>query len=1837
MMKFKLSLVIVFVLSIRNISFSQTNIDFETGNLNGWTGLLGANQDANLSFTACSTAVNPPLNGTNLGMIPKSYFSMMNTGNDPYGGFSLTSPLGGSDVIRLGNQYTNVNDGSDCITPRDCGNTTAYCATICGTPAPQGYVESPAEAITQTFAVTSANALLTYAWAAVLNDGGHMVGEEPYVEIKIYDQSGAAIPCFTNRTIQKTSVVSPGWAKSATKNCYYSYSPPQDVYYKGWTTVNVLLSSYIGQSVTVRFAVAGCTEGAHFGYAYFDAKTSSVNSITASNPSPCAGQSVQLYAPVGISGAYSWSGPGIVSGANTATVTVNAAGTYTLSVPNTTGTCTATFTASVTYGSGLSVTASAASSTICPTQSVVLTAGGTGITTYTWSANAGGVTTNTASVNPSATTIYTVTGGNGSGCTGTQTVQVIVTPTPTLTISGTTTLCQGQSTVLTAGTSAGTYTWSGNAGGGSASTVTVSPGLGITSYTLSGDNSGCPGTKTVSVTVNPNPTVMITSPATHCTGSTMTLTASTTAGTYTWSANAGGGSGATATVNPGAGTITYTLNGSNGTCTNSTTATVSVTATPTLTVNSPTICSNAGPVTLTVSSANTYTWSVNAGSATTSTVSVNPTSTDVYTVTGDNGNGCTAVKTATVTVANQPTVTISSPATHCTGSAMTLTASTTAGTYTWSANAGGGSGGTTTVNPGAGTITYTLNGSNGTCTNTTTATVTVTATPTLTVNSPTICNGGGPVTLTVSSANTYTWSANAGSATTNTVSVNPTSTDVYTVTGDNGNGCTSTQTATVTISPTPTISLTNNSYTICTGNSATLTSSGATTYTWTTGTGLNCTSCASPVANPTTTTTYTVSGNVGSCLSAPSTVTVNVNSLPSVGASSSADFICSSNSVTLTATGAVTYTWSPAGGLSSATGTTVTATPGAPTDYTVTGTDANGCDNTSIVSINVIPTPTMSISSLPAVSCAGQSVVLTGGTANTYTWSSNAGSANTSTVSVNPSVPTSYTLTGSNGPCTSQAVTTVNVNTLPVIGTPTITGAPCGQATGCIDSVAVSSGTPGYQYSWDHGTTWSAASNHCGVAAGPYTVVVKDVNGCLDSTTVNVSNISGPNAPAVAVSSVSVCVGSNVSLNVNSPQPATIYTWTDASGTHTGTTYTIANINPAGNYTVSITATDSSTGCLSTATQTAVTVNALPNINAVATSTMICSGQSTVLTASGASSYTWSTNAGSVTTNTASVNPTANTTYTVTGDNAGCVSTQTVDVNVTTTPTVTANSSGNICTGQTATLTAMGATNYTWSPGGATTNTITVSPTANATYVVTGDNAGCSDTQTIAVNVGVPPAISATATQTTICTGQSTTLSASGASNYTWTPGGGGNSITVSPAASATYVVTGDNGGCAATQTVAINVNQTPTDPTLSAGNGNYCQGDVISSITANGTGTILWYDNAGLNPVIYTGATYTPSGTVGTNVYYVVDSSAAGCKSVGTVTVSVTVNPTPAAPAVSTSAYAYCQSQTVGAINATGNPTILWSTSPTMNPVINAGSTYTPTGLPVGTTTYYLQDSSAAGCKSAATTSVTVTIYPNPTVSGGQADTAKCGILNGGVSGINVSGGTPNYHYQWYDSTGTILTGDTLQTLNNIGPGSYSVLITDANGCTAIGPVTSTSFTIASIAPVAANITPALSQGTPPLTVTFTASTSGATMFGWNFGDGTFSTAQNPNPVIYNIPGTYTVTLTASNSACMDTATAIVIIDAPVSITIPNIYSPNGDGINDEFYIQCIGIRTLHCDIFNRWGTLVYQLLAVDQKWDGIMNNGNAATDGTYFYILDATGFDGKTYKSHGSLTLVR
>jgi hypothetical protein len=213
--------------------------------------------------------------------------------------------------------------------------------------------------------------------------------------------------------------------------------------------------------------------------------------------------------------------------------------------------------------------------------------------------------------------------------------------------------------------------------------------------------------------------------------------------------------------------------------------------------------------------------------------------------------------------------------------------------------------------------------------------VTVNSIPTITIANGAICPGGS-FTLSPSGASSYTFSG--GSSV-----VSPTITTTYSVSGTSAAGCITNSSAVATVSVTNTlsVSITGNNI-ICEGQTANLTAGGATTYTWNTGV------ASSTIApSPTSNTSYSVIGSSGSC-SNTAVITVTVNPLPTINATSNNTIICTGETATLTASGASSYTWNPAG-----TGITVSVSPTVTTNYTVTGTDANGCDNNTVITQSV--------------------------------------------------------------------------------------------------------------------------------------------------------------------------------------------------------------------------------------------------------------------------------------------------------------------------------------------------------------------------------------------------------------------------------------------------------------------------------------------------------------------------------------------------------------------------------------------------------------------------------------------------------------------------------------------------------------------------------------------------------------------------------------------------------------------------------------------------------------------------------------------------------------------
>jgi gliding motility-associated-like protein len=294
----------------------------------------------------------------------------------------------------------------------------------------------------------------------------------------------------------------------------------------------------------------------------------------------------------------------------------------------------------------------------------------------------------------------------------------------------------------------------------------------------------------------------------------------------------------------------------------------------------------------------------------------------------------------------------------CEGESIVLTASGGL-TYSWSPATGLNTttGAVVTANP-ASTQTYSIAADDGEgCQDTLELTVVVTPYPIVTVNpsSPSICVGT-PVQLTASGAASYLWNPATGLSSTTgaSVSANPASTQTYTVTGTTL-GCSGETSVTVTVNELPIISVNPVDPTICPGESVDLTASGGVGYVWSPAAGLNTAIGANVVANPATTTTYSIVGTGANGCSNNAQVTVNVSDLPDADAGID-QTICAGTTTQLTGISAVgiSYSWSPTSGLDNPNSQTPLASPAQTTTYTLTVTDVNGCTNTDEVTISVI-------------------------------------------------------------------------------------------------------------------------------------------------------------------------------------------------------------------------------------------------------------------------------------------------------------------------------------------------------------------------------------------------------------------------------------------------------------------------------------------------------------------------------------------------------------------------------------------------------------------------------------------------------------------------------------------------------------------------------------------------------------------------------------------------------------------------------------------------------------------------------------------------------------------
>jgi uncharacterized protein YjdB len=719
------------------------------------------------------------------------------------------------------------------------------------------------------------------------------------------------------------------------------------------------------------------------------------------------------------------------------------------------------------------------------------------------------------------------------------------------------------------------------------------------------------------------------------------------------------------------------------------------------------------------------------------------------------------------------------------------------------------------------------------------------------------------------------------------------------------------------------------------------------------------------------------------------------------------------------------------------------------------------------------PPPTVSVNSTSI--CAGQSVTLTAtpSTAGgTYLWSNG---ATTPTITVTPNATTSYSVTYSNNG-TASGSGTVTVNPLP-----TING---GQdQTVCQGALVTLSGTGGASYTWDNGISNGVA--FVATATTTYTVTGTNANGCQGTDQVTVTVNAAPTVNAI--NNQTLCAGANASAVTFSGTAGATYAWVNSnpsiglsasgSGNIAGFTASNATANPI---TATITVTPSQAGCIGTPQTYSYTVNPNPTITG---NNPLCAGATLQLTGSGtaAANNAWvsGTPANGTVSNTGlftGVNA-GNTIITYTNAN-GCTATQTVTVNAN--PTISGNTV--ICPNTTSQLTGTGAPagNNAWSSsntGIATvSNTGLVSAVSFGTATITYTaSTGCSGTTTVNVTNPTAPAFNPIAA---VCSGGLISLPGTSTNNIqgTWTPA-------VNNTQTTTYTFTPSAGQCATTAQLTVNVNPLPA---INAGlDQTVCQG---ANVTLSGTGGSTYSWNNGVS----NGVAFIANATT---TYTVTGTNANGCTNTDQVTVTVSPNPTLsgntvicpnttsqlAANANPAASNAWTSSNTAiatisntGLVTAVsfGTSTITFTNNngctatttinvtnpiaPTFNPIAaicsggnitlpaastnNVQGTWSPAVNNSQTTTYTFTPS-AGQC--ATTAQQTVTVNPNPSISGGGS------VCVGSTLQLTGSG-IPAVNAPWVSGTAAIGTVSNSGLFTALSPGTSVLTYMNSNGCSA-------------------------------------------------------------------------------------------------------------------------------------------------------------------------------------------
>lgn len=807
---------------------------------------------------------------------------------------------------------------------------------------------------------------------------------------------------------------------------------------------------------------------------------------------------------------------------------------------------------------------------------------------------------------------------------------------------------------------------------------------------------------------------------------------------------------------------------------------------------------------------------------------------------------------------------------------------------------------------------------------------------------------------------------------------------------------------------------------------------------------------------------------------------------------------------------------------------------------------------------------------------------------------------------------------------------------------------------------------------------------------GNNTIIYTAAGLCPDSDTITI--VIGLKPVADAGNDLTICSGD--SGNIGAPLvPGNTYAWLPVTGlsnsTVSGPGITTINSGIAP-VVITYTLTTTALGCQSV-DSVVVTVNPMPELE-ITNPVPVCSPLTVdITTASVTSGSTgggilsyWSDSIAFAALSSPVAIAVAGTYYIKATAAGGCTDIQPVIVTINSSQLSDAGADITLCTGDTGTIGSLDVpgTTYVWSPttglssSGSSNPSITLtnsgSSPVTAIYVVTTTAAGCSSNDTVNVTVN-PLATASAGSPQTICSGSDAVLTAvvgGAATSGSWSGGNGAylpsstalNTV-YSPAlseinaGSVTLILTTDDppGSClAVTSAITITINP---EVTVNAGlDDTICVGSsvVLSGVTGGGATSGTWSggggtympDNNTANAVYTPGAGEIEAGTV--SLFYTTDDPPGPCPSLND-NVIITLKPSPTSNAGVEQFV--CEGSDVTLAGTIGGSATIgtWSggtgTFYPDNTSLNA--TYIPSAAEyeADSVLLILTTDNPIGLPCDISSSVVIIyFYKNPVVNFTVDDADGCPVhcVNyADLTSVDAGDAIESWIWNFGDNSIDSTSLNPSHCYTQTGLFDVTLTVSSINNCS--GTLTIPQMIqVFSFPEAGFNMTPNPATLMDPVVTLSDQSSADVNYWFWSFGDGDTLTLNTPN-TIHSYPndstGIYYTTLIVKNpSGCSDTVIHEIIIGPEFSFFIPNAFSPNNDGINDNFKGDGIGIAKYELMIFDRWGNLVFYSEDLNKAWDGKANRGTeVAQQDVYIWKVKLVDVFRRKHDFIGTVTIIK